>query len=176
MGDAVTADQLRALMPFAIGKVPLFIGPLNVAMNEYSINTPKRRAHFLAQVAHESAELRFTAELGDGKGYEGRKDLGNLQPGDGPRYKGRGLIQVTGRANYDACGRALKLPLIMNPTLLETPEPAARSAAWFWQTHGCNELADTDEFGSVSHRINGGYTGLDQRFQYHLIARRVLGL
>lgn len=176
MTDAVSPDQLRALMPYAIGKIAIFADPLNQAMVEFAVNTPKRRAHFLAQVAHESGELRYTAELSDGQQYEGRKDLGNVETGDGPRYKGRGLIQVTGRANYDECGRALNLPLIANPTVLETPPPASRSAAWFWKSHGCNELADLDDFGSVTHRINGGYNGLDQRFHYHIIARRVLGL
>lgn len=176
MTDAVSSDQLHALMPYSVGKISLFLEPLNQAMVEFGVTTPKRRAHFLAQVAHESGELRFTAELSDGKQYEGRKDLGNVEVGDGPRYKGRGLIQVTGRANYDECGRSLNLPLVANPTLLETPLPASRSAAWFWKTHGCNELADLDDFGSVTHRINGGYGGLDQRFHYHVIARRVLGL
>jgi putative chitinase len=172
----VTADQLRRVMPYSTGKIDLFLGPLNASMEQFAINTAKRQAHFISQIAHESSELRFTAELADGHAYEGRVDLGNTQPGDGSRFKGRGILQITGRANYEACGQALGLPLILNPTLLETPGPASRSAGWFWLTHGCNELADLDEFGSITHRINGGYTGIDQRFRYHVAARKALGL
>lgn len=174
--EVVITEQLRAIMPYSVGRIPLFAQPLEEAMAEFEINTPKRRAHFLAQVAHESAELRYTAELADGRGYEGRTDLGNTHPGDGPRYKGRGLIQVTGRSNYEACGKALNLSLIDTPTLLETPGPAARSAAWFWKTHGCNDLSDLDDFGSICHRINGGWNGVDQRFRYHIAARKVFQL
>lgn len=168
----MTADQLRAIMPFSAGRADVFTIPLNDAMLKFGIVTAKRQAAFLAQVAHESGELRYVLEISNGDQYEGRADLGNLEPGDGPRYRGRGLLQVTGRTNYSACGLALGLSLITNPSLLETPGPAAASAAWFWQTHALNELADTDSFGAITKRINGAYNGLDQRLGYWLRARK----
>lgn len=163
-------------MPYSAGRLASFSQPLTDAMEEFGITTAKRQAAFIAQVAHESGELRYTLELADGKGYEGRADLGNTEPGDGPRFKGRGLIQITGRANYEACGKALGLPLIINPSLLEVPAGACRSAAWYWQTHGLNGFAEADKFGSITKTINGGFNGLDARLLYWINARKVLGL
>lgn len=94
------------------------------------------------------------------RGYEGREDLGNTVPGDGRKYCGRGLIQITGRANYAKCGEALSLDLISNPELLELPQHAVMSAAWFWKQKGLNDLADRDEFNTITRRINGGLNGL----------------
>lgn len=170
----MTPEELRIVMPYSAGRVEAFAKPLTAAMDEFGINTAKRKASFVAQIAHESGELRFTREIGTGELYEGRKDLGNTEPGDGPRYKGRGLIQVTGRANYATCGKALGLDLISNPSLLEVPDGACRSAGWFWKTNGLNELADADKFGAVTKRINGGYSALDERIRYWLVARSVL--
>lgn len=172
----MTEDQIRKIMPYSAGKLSLFLDPISSAMQEFSINTAKRLASFLSQVAVESGELRYTEEIADGSEYEGRSDLGNAQPGDGKRYKGRGLIQVTGRFNYEQCGKALNLDLITSPTLLTTPAGACRSAAWFWSTRGLNELADLDKFGTITHKINGGYNHLDDRLAYWLRARQTLGL
>jgi putative chitinase len=163
-------------MPFSAGRVDVFAQPITEAMQEFGITTARRQAAFLGQVALESGELRYTREIADGVAYEGRADLGNIHAGDGPRFKGRGLLQITGRTNYDACGKALDLSLILNPDLLEVPAAASRSAAWFWQTHGLNELADMDAFGTITQRINGGYRGLDSRLRYWLAARHVFGL
>ncbi len=164
-------------MPYADqSRIAQFIQPINDAMDSSGIVTPVRQAAFIAQVAHESGSLRYTLELADGDGYEGRGDLGNTQPGDGRRYKGRGLIQITGRANMALCGHALGLDLIAHPELLEAPEGAARSAAWFWRTHGLNELADHDRFGSITKIINGGFNGLDDRIAHWLKARRAMGI
>lgn len=168
--------QLRTIMPYATGRVPTFVDPLNKAMTQFGIFTPKRQAAFLAQVAHESGELRYTLELASGEAYEGRHDLGNNVPGDGKRYKGRGLIQLTGRTNYTVCGAALGLDLVANPSLLETPDPAARSAGWFWKSRGLNELADLDKFGEITRKVNGGFNGLDDRIAYWLRARKVLSI
>lgn len=170
------STEIAAIMPSAGFRAGLFAPPLGDAMKEFDINTPKRQAAFLAQIAHESMSLMYTAEIADGASYEGRRDLGNTQPGDGKRFKGRGLIQLTGRTNYAACGTALSLDLIGSPELLQGVEAACRSAAWFWKTRGLNELADKDEFGAITRRINGGFNGLDDRIQYWLRARKVLGL
>jgi putative chitinase len=172
----ISAAQLLAIMPLAGTRAALYAAPLNDACGEFVIATPRRQAAFVAQIAHESADLRYTAEIADGSEYENRTDLGNTQPGDGPRYKGRGLIQVTGRANYEACGVALGLPLIASPELLEEPESATRSAAWFWRTHGCNELADVDHFFAITRTVNGGFNGGDSRLSYWLRARAQLGV
>jgi len=172
----MTPDQLREVMPYNAGRAEVFAQPLSDAMQEYSITTARRQAAFLAQVAHESGELRYTRELASGDAYEGRADLGNTEVGDGPRYKGRGLLQITGRAAYEACGTALGIQLVANPALLEVPVAASRSAAWFWQTRGLNELADGDKFFSITHKVNGGYNGGDQRLAYYLVARKVFGL
>lgn len=159
----ITIDQLTSILPFARAKAPLFIEPLNSAMLKYEINTRARQASFLAQLGHESGQFRYVRELASGAAYEGRKDLGNTQPGDGARYRGRGLIQITGRSNYAACGLALGLDLIAHPELLEEPYNACHSAAWFWKTHGLNELADTDDQLKITRRINGGLNGIADR-------------
>jgi putative chitinase len=176
----MNADQMRKIMRSSAGRVDIFAQPLIAAMQEFGITTARRQAAFIAQVAHESGELRYTRELATGDAYEPPSDkavdLGNTQPGDGPLFKGRGLLQVTGRANYAACGRALGLPLIAMPTLLEVPSGASRSAAWFWDSKGLNELADGDKFFSVTHRINGGYSHGDERLAYYIAARKELGL
>ena len=146
---------LLKIMPHAKSRVQDFLEPLNAAMREFHINTPVRQAAFLAQIAHESGELRYVEEIASGSAYEGRKDLGNTQPGDGMKYKGRGLIQITGRNNYHECGKALGVDLITNPELLETNDLACRSAAWFWAARGLNDLADKGDYIRICRRING---------------------
>ena len=108
--------------------------------------------------------------------YAGRMGNGDEASGDGWRYRGRGLIQITGRANYAACGTALGLPLLDQPELLEQPDGAAMSAAWFWQTHGCNELADVAAFAMITRRINGGLNGQSDRVRYWIKAQAALGI
>ena len=148
------------------------------AMLEFDINTPARQAAFLAQIGHESGGLYWTAEIwGPTKAqlrYEGRADLGNVEPGDGVKFKGRGLIQVTGRANYSAVGDALGVDLLERPELLEGRELAARSAAWFWKTHGLNELADAGEFEKITRKINGGLNGYAQRLALYEKAKEAM--
>ena len=152
---AMHSQEILAIFPLAGSKAAIFASPLTSAMDEFQINTPARQAAFLAQCGHESGQLRYVRELAAGDAYEGRKDLGNTQLGDGIRFKGRGLIQITGRANFAACGKALVLDLIKHPELLEEPVNACRSAAWFWSAHGLNELADMGDFLKISVRING---------------------
>jgi len=170
----MTLDQLIKIMPYARARAPSFLAPLNAAMAEFGITTPARQASFLAQVGHESGQLRYVLELATGTAYEGRKDLGNTVAGDGVRFKGRGLIQITGRANYAACGAALGLHLIAQPELLEQPVNACRSAGWFWKTRGLNELADAGDQVRVTRRINGGINGLADRMALFDVAQRVL--
>ena len=173
----ISSTQLREAMPYAkLDRIAAFVQPLNDACDEFEISTPARKAAFLSQIAHESGSLQYTLELASGDAYEGREDLGNRQPGDGRRFKGRGLIQVTGRANMAACGAALGLNLIEHPELLEVPVGASRSAGWFWKSRGLNRLADEDKFWSISKAINGGTNGLDDRIWHWLKARKVLGL
>lgn len=172
------AADLLVIMPYAGTRVDAFYPAILAAASEYGITTPRRIAAFLAQIAHESGELRYVHELADGKAYDPPSDkariLGNTEPGDGPLFKGRGLIQITGRANYQRLSAVWGMPLVLHPEILEEPENAARSAAWFWQTHECNQLADADRFGSITRAINGGYNGLDQRLAYWLRARMQL--
>lgn len=169
----ITLAELRAIMPFAGKRAEVFIEPLNATMLEFEINNPLREAAFLAQIAHESGELRYVRELATGEAYEGRKDLGNTNPGDGVRYKGRGLIQVTGTANYRACGVALGVDLLADPGLLEQPLLAARSAGWFWSVKKLNELADKGDFLLITKRINGGTNGWAARVAYYERAKKV---
>lgn len=170
----MTGAQLLAILPFAGQRVALYLEPLNNAMREFGIDTPARQASFLAQVGHESAQLRYVRELASGAAYEGRSDLGNVVAGDGVRFKGRGLLQITGRANYAACGVALGLNLLAAPQLLEQPVAACRSAGWYWQSRGLNRLADAGDQERVTRRINGGVNGLADRLALFQVARKVL--
>lgn len=171
----ITLDDLRALCKTTkTGRLTVFVEPLNDAMKEYEIDNFERETHFLAQVAHESGGFNYVRELASGEAYEGRADLGNTEPGDGPRYRGRGLIQITGRANYRACSDALGADLVSQPELLEQPSLACRSAAWFWEAHGLNELADKGDIRTITKRINGGLNGYQDRLSYLEIAQRRL--
>lgn len=172
----ITLEQLKKIIPYAGPRAGVFLVPLNDSMAEAGIDTPAREAAFLAQIAHESGSLRYVREIADGKAYEGRADLGNTQPGDGPRFKGRGLIQITGRANYRACSLALfgDERLLDRPELLEDVTQACRSAAWFWKSRGLNTLADSGAFKAITKAINGGLNGYDERLAYFQRATGVL--
>lgn len=171
----VSDEELRQIMPHLPGaKREAYLPLLQAAMSEFQINTPAREAAFLAQLAHESVELRFMEEIADGSAYEGRADLGNTQPGDGRRYKGRGPIQLTGRANYRRYGDLLGVDLVSNPKLAAKPEIGFRIAGLYWKLHGLNELADRGDFVEITRRINGGTRGLKQRQRYYERAKLVL--
>ncbi len=171
----LSAAQLRAVMPkLTDERAGKYLQPLNDALREFDISSPKRQAAFLAQIAHESVELKYLEELASGQAYEGRRDLGNTQPGDGKRYKGRGPLQLTGRANYRAAGQALKIDLETNPDWAARPDIAFRVAGWFWKSHGLNELADRGDILTITERINGGTNGLEKRQQYYRQAKQVL--
>lgn len=170
----LTVDQLKRILPLAGQRAEAFCQPLNDAMDEFGINTAARQAAFVAQIGHESGQFRYVRELATGAAYEGRADLGNVVTGDGVRYKGRGLIQITGRTNYTACMLALDIDCVEHPELLEQPANACRSAAWFWRTHGLNELADKGDQVRVTKRINGGTNGLADRLALFEVAKGVL--
>lgn len=163
----ITEQQLLQILPNAGRQAGVFVPVLNTAMNRYGIVGTVRAAAFIAQVGHESGQLRYVREIWGPTAqqltYEGRVDLGNTVKGDGSRYRGRGLVQITGRANYAACGEALGLDLINKPELLELPQNAAMSAAWFWSTRGLNTLADQKDFANITRRINGGLTDQTDR-------------
>jgi predicted chitinase len=171
----LTLDQFKSIMPHCPdAKAQLCLPHLNAAMQEAQINTKLRAAAFIAQLAHESGEMRYMEELASGKAYEGRVDLGNTQPGDGPRYKGRGPIQVTGRTNYEKAGAALGLDLVGHPEQVATYDVGFRTACWFWTSHHLNDLADKGDIVTISKRINGGTNGLEQRKAYYAKALSVL--
>lgn len=133
---------------------------------KYQINTPLRLAHWAAQLLHESGSLKYTEELASGSAYEGNKGLGNTQPGDGRRYKGRGLIQITGKYNYNRYDKFAGFDALAHPERLATLPYAVDSAGWFW-AHGTpqnlNNIADKDNVSLVTKLINGGYRGLNDR-------------
>jgi len=163
----MTAEQLKHIALYASDKnIETYTPMLNETMDKYEINTPLRQAHFLAQIIHESGSFNYVLELDSGLAYEYRSDLGNTQKGDGPRYKGRGFIQLTGRANYQKYGDTIGVDLISHPELVATVYPAD-SAGYFWHTHNINALADMDNINAVTRMINGGYNGLADR-QFYL--------
>lgn len=148
---------------------------LGEAMQKFGINTKNRAAMFIAQVAHESASFRTLEEYASGAAYEGRRALGNMQKGDGVRFKGRGFIQITGRSNYAAVSKALGVDFVKNPSKLAQPEYAAEASAWWWTNAGLNKVADGGPAAirDVTHRINGGYNGLADRQAKYARARKV---
>jgi putative chitinase len=163
-------------------KRQLYLPFINKVMEIYEIDTPLRASAFLAQIAHESAELRFMEEIwgptAQQKKYEPPSDLakslGNTQSGDGFRYRGRGPIQITGRANYKKYGDLLGVDLVGNPDLAATPQFAFSTAGLFWKLNRLNELADVQDFTTITKRINGGLTGLQERQKYYEVAKDVL--
>lgn len=173
----LSLEQLKKIMPQASNlKLALYTESINKSMTEFGINTPARQAAYLAQIAHESGQLNYSKELASGAAYEGRLDLGNTSPGDGVKYKGRGFIQVTGKANYIAVMLALGLDCVVHPEVLELPENVARVSAWWWANHGLNELADKKDFKRITKIINGGYNGLEDRERFYALACKVLGV
>lgn len=138
-----------------------------VHFKEYGLmDSPLRLAHFFAQLAHESGGFRYMEEIASGQAYEGRADLDNVQPGDGRRFKGRGPIQLTGRANYRLFGRALGLDFEAHPEIVALPSIGLLAACHYWRMRGLNELADADDVVAVTKRVNGGTNGLADRQAY----------
>lgn len=180
----ITEKQLQQIFPNAGRKAGVFVPGLNATMGKYAIITRLRMAAFLAQVGHESGQLQYVRELGN-NAYLAKYDTGRLAlrlgntpqaDGDGQLYRGRGLIQVTGRANYEACSEALfgDSRLLVTPDLLEQPVYASLSAGWFWHREGLNSLADKGDTLNITKRINGGTNGLEDRETLYKRALAVL--
>lgn len=151
-----------------------YVDFLNKTLEKYQINTPLRVSNFLAQCLHESGNFKYTKELADGKAYEGRSDMGNTHPGDGPLFKGRGFLQLTWRPNYTSYGKYIGQDLITgnNADKVSLPELASDSAGWFWEVykrdkdgHSLNYYADLNNFFRITYSINGGFNGVDDRFR-----------
>ena len=148
---------------------------INQTLEKYQINTPLRTAHFIAQVAHESDRFNAMEEYATGEAYEGREDLGNTEPGDGKRFKGRGLMQLTGRSNYKQFSKAMNQDFIADPSMVAKLPYAVLVAGWFWHVEkDLNPLADQNNVREITRLINGGYNGLDEREDYLRAAKSVL--
>lgn len=177
----LTIAQLSAAVPGLVRwRAAEVANALNAVMPETEIASLRGVAALLAQLGHESGSFRYVVEQASGLAYEphtrvGRR-LGNVEEGDGPRYKGRGWIQLTGRANYRAAGEALGLPLEAQPELAAEVPTAARVAAWYWRTRGCAALADAGDFVALTRRINGGTNGLADRQARYARACNALGV
>lgn len=179
----IDASTVRAIAP---GAKPSIVDGLVNSWSEMTepagITTPMRAAHFLAQLAHESAGFTTTTEFASGAAYENRTDLGNIEAGDGRRYKGRGLIQLTGRSNYRAFTTWARKLDAAAPDFEREPERAADfpwallSAVWFWSTRGLNDHADADDVEAITRRINGGPNGLADRKAKLAAAKKALGV
>jgi putative chitinase len=184
----LTAELLHSIMPRLSDKRNGELLPfLTAAMAEFAIDTPARAAAFLAQLAHESGQFRFMEEIWGPTDAQRRyepvtklsQDLGNTDAGDGKRFKGRGPIQLTGRANYRRFGDLLGVDLLADPPRAANPDVAFRVAGLFWSKKGLNELADiatADSFKAITKRINGGTNGLAERQAFYAVARTALGV
>lgn len=159
-------EELRKVAPKANRFILKGIVDNNHLFRKYDVTTPRRLRYFMAQVAHESAGFRTTREYASGRAYEGRRDLGNINPGDGVKYKGRGLIQLTGRYNYRLYGRLMGVDIENDPIQAERFPLALEIALAYWQQNDLNTLADAGKFRLITKRINGGYRGMLDRLSW----------
>lgn len=164
----LTHENILSISRRASSKVLEGLVAYQDLMKEAEIISGNRLNMFLAQLAHESDGFKTTREYASGAAYEGREDLGNVHDGDGRRYRGRGLIQLTGRANYEKFNESLPsdIDIIEYPELVEEFPLALTASIWFWKTRKLNEVADTGDFKRITKRINGGYNGLADRERY----------
>ncbi|MBI4904878.1 MAG: chitinase [Acidobacteria bacterium] len=178
LGQGLTREKFRIIMyPASAQLIDRFFSHFAAALTANSINTALRQAHFLGQLGHESGNLRYTEEIASGSDYEGRVDLGNTQKGDGVRFKGRGLIQITGRSNYAAYGKVRGKDYITEPNnkiLATDPAVAVDCSGWYWSDRGINAVADRDDIKAVTKIINGGTNGLEDRTQRTKRAKCIL--
>lgn len=189
----VKLEHLTAIAGKQSSIMPGLVEWINKTCPSYEIDSPQEYAHFLAQGCHETDHFRVLKEYASGKAYEGRKDLGNELPGDGIRFKGRGIFQTTGRANYMHLGliKGDKYLFVNNPELLEQPEYAVWSACEYWKSRSLNDIAnhadadvlkkkykgkviDVSPVEFISITINGGYNGMEERKKFYQIAMGIL--
>lgn len=168
----LTVEQVQHACPGARqARIAAILPHLNAAGEMAEWTTPLRWSMALAQLGHESGDFQWLTEIWGNTpaqiGYEGRRDLGNFVAGDGYRFRGRGLLQITGRANYERLGKRLGIDLLCSPDLLSQPEWAAKSAALFWMDHRLNDYADRGDVEGATRKINGGTNGLmDRHIRY----------
>jgi len=173
----LTSTQLKKIYPYSTEANRLIYLPhINRYADLYGLGSYERMCAFLAQIGHESGQLHYVEELASGKAYEGRKDLGNVFAGDGVKYKGRGLIQITGRANYTKLTKEFGIDFINHPEWLKEPEYAVLSAFWYWKDRDLNRYCNLNEadFKILTRRINGGYNGYAERLKIWEKAKEVL--
>lgn len=180
--DRVGTATLSAVAPAVSGAkrarqsaIIAAVGPaLPKLLKRYDIITAHRIEHFIAQAAHESDGFCTTEEYASGEAYEGRKDLGNIQKGDGRRFKGRGIFQLTGRDNYSRYGQRLGIDLLSYPERAAEPVLSLEIACLYWHDRSINPMADEDDLYRVTRAINGGTNGLADRRKYLALAKRAL--
>lgn len=177
----ITIDQIKAIMPGGSARAARFIDPLNRCMEKFDIDSVPRMSSFLAQVAHESGQLLYVQELASGDAYENRKDLGNTHAGDGRLFRGHGLIQITGRANHQACADFFKMNLLDFMAWVIQDEGATMASGWWWHSNQVNLVADTGDELAVSRLVNCGSAhskctpnGLDKRLAFKVAALKAL--
>ena len=189
----IKPEHLAAISGATTSLMPALADWMNQTCPTYEIDTPQEYCHFLAQACHETDHFRTLREYASGSAYEGRTDLGNTQPGDGVKFKGRGIFQTTGRGNYLQLGikQGHRDMFINKPELLEQPQYAVWSACEYWKARGLNDVAnhpdndllkkkykgniiDVSPVEFISITINGGYNGMDERKKFYAIAQSVL--
>lgn len=175
----VTIDKLRRLTPTGRADiVQTLANEFDLIGNPYGLTSTLRVCHFLAQAAHESMGFSRLKELGGPNWfarYEGRKDLGNVHPGDGVRYYGRGIFQLTGRANYEDMGPRVNADLLGDPDAAMQPSLSLKIACIYWMRKKLNAFADADNIREITRRINGGANGLADRTHLYERARTIWG-
>lgn len=180
----VTRQQMQQILPNGGVRTSEFLHYINQWADAFGISSPLRMSHFLGQILHETNGLKYTRELGKTEYFkkyeEGKlaKTLGNTHKGDGEKYKGRGLIMITGRANYKEYNDSpyCNGDVMKQPELLERPCGATKSGMWWWWKHGCNAIADEDDIEALTKKINGGTNGLDSRTEWTNLCKKVFGV
>lgn len=174
----MTPLQLAQSTGARIDRATEWLSVIEFAMLEFGIDTRLRQAMFLAQIGHESGGLHYVIEIWGNTAaqlrYEGRKDLGNTEAGDGFKFRGRSFIQITGRFNYIRTSKALGVDFVTDPEKLEKPEHGARASAEWWQSHNLNRFADIGDIVGCTKVINGGTNGLDQRTKLYQAALQAI--
>ena len=172
----VTKEQLASIWECSADLIHDYeIDEMNLCLDKYEITTATRMRHFLSQTAHESGGGRYKQELASGVAYEGRTDLGNTSPGDGPKYKGAGYIQLTGKYNYSRLSEYLSDPRVMEGVEYVAENLPFTSAGYWWEDNKVNELVDSGaDVLAVTKRVNGGTNGLADRQHYYDICLRVI--